>query len=300
MSDDSDPKHKEYMAMGALVAACLLWSGNFIAGRTVAGIIDPLELNLLRWIFSFIILFPLVASGFARHWTLLRQNWLWLCALGLFGIAGFNGLAYKALTHINVVNALLITATYPVVAVSVGALINGYRPTALQILGSLVSMGGAAFLIVVGPFSAGVDENFTQGVFWMVGGVISWLIYSLLLTKRPKELPQNVVLGASILTGIAFMLPLLAIKGMGDVSFTADSMMALFYISLFASVGGFLCWSQGVAGIGPERAGQFIHLMPLFGTILAILILGERPEWVHFVGAGFIIMGIVLVNRKSI
>lgn len=299
MSENSDPEHREYMAMGALVAACLFWSGNFIAGRLASGIIDPLELNLLRWILSFIILLPLVARGFARHWTLLRQNWLWICALGLFGIAGFNGLAYKALTLISVVNALLITATYPVVAVSVGALINGYRPTALQVLGSLISMGGAAFLILVGPFSGGVDENFTQGVVWMVGGVISWLIYSLLLPKRPNELPQNVVLGASIFTGIAFMLPLLAIKGVGEIAFTADSIMALFYISLFASVGGFLCWSRGVAGIGPERAGQFIHLMPLFGTILAVLILGERPEWVHFVGAGFIVTGIILVNRKS-
>lgn len=300
MSDGNDPKRSEYVALGALIAACLFWSGNFIAGRSVSGIIDPLELNLLRWIVSFFILLPLVTRGFIRHWALLRQNWLWLCALGLFGIAGFNGLAYKALTLISVVNALLITATYPVVAVSIGALINGYRPTILQMWGSLISMGGAAFLILVGPFSGGVDENFTEGIFWMVGGVISWLIYSLLLPKRPKELPQNVVLGASIVTGIVFMLPLLGLKGLGTVTFTIDSIIALFYISLFASVGGFLCWSQGVAGIGPERAGQFIHLMPLFGTILAILLLGERPEWVHFVGAGFIITGIILVNRKSI
>lgn len=298
MTDQPNSNKTEFVPMGALAVASLFWSGNFIAGRWIAGTIDPLELNLLRWIFSFCILLPLVAKGFVTHWKTLTTHKLWLFALALLGIAGFNALTYKALTLITVVNALLIVATYPVVAVVVGALINGYRPSKIQILGSLVSLFGASFLIIVGPFRGGVDANFTEGVIWMTAAVLSWLVYSLLLPKRPKNLPQDVVLGATAFLGILIMLPILCVKGVGHIELSAESALALTYISVFASVGGFLCWSYGVAGIGAERSGQFIHLMPLFGTILAVIILEERLEWVHFVGALFILSGIVLVNRK--
>jgi len=119
-----------------------------------------------------------------------------------------------------------------------------------------------------------------------------------MLPKKPKELPTDVMLGACIIVGILFMIPLLLIKGISEINFTIDVIVAIFYVASFASLGGFLCWSYGVAGLGPERAGQFIHLMPFFGTILAILILGERPEWHHLIGAIIIMAGILVANKK--
>lgn len=279
----------------ALTLAALFWSGNFIAGRALAGRIEPLELNILRWVICLALLLPVTAPRLARHRRELARAWRLIALLGLTGIAAFHIMVYEALRHTSAVNALLILALAPIATAAGGAIWDGFRPSRRQLQGFAVSLIGAAILILRGSGeSLGTVD---PGKVWMTAAVLVWAVYSLLLRRRPPELPQDVTLAGSVAAGLVVMLALAMFTGLRPIAVSPGLVAAVLYIAVFASLAGFLLWSQGVSGIGPERAGQFIHLMPLFGTVLAILLLGERPTLAQGLGAVCVVAGIVLVNR---
>jgi len=129
--------------------------------------------------------------------------------------------------------------------------------------------------------------------------VVLWAAYSLLLRRRPADLPQDVALAASIVPAVALMLALSATVNHAPVLPTPPLVGALIYVAIFASLFAFLLWSYGVSTIGPERAGQYVHLMPVFGTLLAIEVLGERLALAQVLGALVVLAGIALVQRRS-
>ena len=188
------------------------------------------------------------------------------------------------------------SVTGPSLTAFAGTLWNGYRPGRAQIAGLAVSALGAGVILSAAGGSARIGL-LDLGTAWMLGAIGVWAAYSLLLRHRPQALPQDVTLTASILAGLAVMLPILWITGVRAVPLSPPVVGAILYIVIFASVLGFLLWSTGVARLGPEQAGQFLHLMPVFGELLAVLLLGQQLRPAHGIGAGLTICGIVLVNR---
>ncbi len=287
------PGEGEAGAMVALVLATLFWSGNFIAGRALGGAIPPLELNLLRWALCLLLLLPITLPGLLRHRALLLRSWLLIALLGLTGIAGFHAMVYQALSLTPAVDALLILSLAPVTTAVAGAVWNGYRPGAPQVAGLAVSAGGAGVILLSGGGGAG---RIDAGAVWMLGAILVWTAYSLALRRRPAALPQDVTLAASVAAGLLAMAPVLLLTGARPVAVTPGTVAAVLYIAVFASLLGFLLWSRGLTRIGPERAGQFLHLMPVFGALLAVILLGERLLPAHALGAALAVCGIVLVN----
>ena len=133
----------------------------------------------------------------------------------------------------------------------------------------------------------------------MLGAIVIWAWYTLLLRAKPVDVPQKVTLVASIVAALGAMLILLLIRGIEQPQMSGDTVWAVLYIAVFASAIGFLFWSYGIGVIGPERGGQFVHLMPIFGSVLAVLLLGEDISFVLLAGAACVVAGIVLVNRRS-
>lgn len=288
----------ELRAMAALVLAALFWSGNFIAGRALGGTIAPLQLNVIRWVLCLALLLPLTLPALWRHRTALRASWRLILALGVTGIAAFHTMVYQALTLTPAVNALLILSLAPVVTAVAGSLWNGYRPVPSQVAGLGVSALGAGVILFFG--NPGARAGFLDlGTLWMLGAIVVWAAYSLLLRHRPRDLPQDVTLAASVIVGLCIMAPLLALQGTEPVPLTFATISAVLYIAVFASLLGFLLWSAGLSRIGPERAGQFLHLMPVFGTVLAVILLNETLRPAHGIGALMAGFGIVLVNRRA-
>ncbi|QQA43006.1 DMT family transporter [Pelagovum pacificum] len=282
----------------SLTLAALFWSGNFIAGRALGGSVPPLELNVIRWLICLALLLPFTLPALVRHRAVIRRDLRLILLLGLTGIAGFHTLVYQALRLTPAVNALLILSLAPVVTVVGGAIWNGFRPSAMQIAGLVVSAIGALVILLFG--SGGQDQlgRLDTGTLWMLAAIVVWAAYSLLLRRRPPDLPQDVTLAASIIAGLAMMVPFWLLFGVQRFEPTFGVVAAILYIGIFASLLGFLFWSWGLARIGPERAGQFIHLMPVFGAVLAVVLLGERLLPAHGLGAALAVCGIVLVNRR--
>ncbi len=285
-------------AILALTATALIWSGNFIVGRLIGGVIPPLELNMMRWLLCLALLLPFTARGLVQQWALLRSIWVQVVLLGLTGIAAFHAITYHALSLTEAVNCLLILALAPIATVIGGAIWNGFRPSWAQIAGLVVSIIGAIYLVLQGSGGTASILSVDAGKLWMMAGILIWAWYTLLLRKRPAELRQDVLLAASVIVAIIAMAGTLAIKGVASFDLTLPAIGAIAYIGIFASLCGFLFWSYGVSVIGPEIGGQFVHLMPVFGSILAVIVLGETIVPAHLIGAGCIVAGLILVNQK--
>lgn len=285
-------------AMLALAAAALFWSGNFIAGRALRGDVDPVTLNVLRWLLCLALFLPWIGGRLRCEWPVVRREWRLMAALGASGIAGFHTMVYLALTQTTAVNALLILSLAPTVTLLGAAVVGDERLSPGQWLGSGVSLLGALVLVTRGDVSGLVLRGIGLGDLWMLGAVAVWAAYTLLLRERPADLSQEVTLAASIAAGLAFMAPLVLLQGgIGDFRPSALSLGALLYIAVFASLVAFLLWSYGVHEIGSARAGQFIYLMPVFGSVLAILLLGERIGASQAIGSVLIFAGIMLTQR---
>lgn len=285
----------------ALICAALFWSGNFIVGRALKGDIPPVSLNFWRWVVALVVLLPLSMGQLIRYRALIIAEWKLIFGLGFTGIAAFHICVYMALTQTTAINALIILSISPMVIVGFSWLFFKESIGRSQGLGIMISLLGALILICHGDLSFLIKFQFNKGDMWMALAVPLWSVYSILLKKRPRELPQIVLLTSSVIAGVSLMIPVyLSSLYMGQVlSLNTTNVMAILYISVFASIIAFFFWNQGVASIGPVRAGMYIHFMPFFGALLSIWFLKEGLALFHMVGALFVTIGIVMTNRQD-
>lgn len=286
----------------ALALATLFWSGNFVAGRALRDSVDPLTLNFLRWMVALALIAPFVWRDTITALPALRREWKLILALGATGIAAFHVLVYLALQSTTVTSALLILSLAPIATLVGSACLRQEQPTSRQIVGATISIAGACVLITRGDPNATLSRGFQAGDLWMLMAVVIWAAYSLLLRRRPADLPSPIALAASIAAALAMMVPLLIVDVVTVEPFALpasfDVLLSIGYVALFASAIAFLLWSRGVSQLGPVRAGQFLHLMPIFGAGLAYLVIGEQPSHVQIAGALLVLGGIACVEHR--
>jgi drug/metabolite transporter (DMT)-like permease len=284
----------------ALALAALFWSGNYVAGRALRGDLDPVALNFLRWSIALAVMMPFVWRGVAAHLPVLRREWRLILALGATGIAAFHALSYRALQSTTATSALLMLSLAPIATVLASAVAGMERPTRRQIAGTMVSIAGAAVLVTRGDPAGLLGQGFNAGDLWMLLAVAVWAAYSLLLRRRPADLPSSVTLAASIAAGLAMTAPFLALGPSAPFAALRSLPVALSvgYIAVFASAIAYVFWSHGVSRLGPTRAGQFVNLMPVFGAALAFALLGEAPTPAQVAGAVLVLSGIAFIEHR--
>lgn len=284
----------------ALAGAALFWSGNFVVGRALRGDIPPISLNFWRWTVALALLLPLSYPQLRQYRAQLRREWKLIGALGLTGMAIFQTCVYTALQTTTAVNALLFLTLTPVAIVFGSWLVFRDTLTVRQILGVAVSLLGAVILIARGSLATLLGLQLNPGDVWMLVAVVTWAIYSILVKRRPADLPQLAMLTGSVIVGVLLLLPVYTLRALQGavLSFNLPNLLGILYVALFASILAFLAWNNGVARIGPNRAGLFIHLMPVFGALLSFLFLGEGIAPFHVVGALFVFSGIGLMSRR--
>jgi drug/metabolite transporter (DMT)-like permease len=286
----------------ALTLAAFFWAGSFVVGRALRHDIDPVALTFFRWLISLLVFAPFVWREIASHAHVVLREWRLIVGLGATGIALFHPLVYVALQHTSATNALLTFSLSPILILLGASLASRKRPTAREAAGVLLSMAGAAVLITRGDLAVVRSTAFNAGDLWMLAAVAVWAGYSLLLRRRPADLPQMATLVSSITVALPMLLPFTLLAGSANPAhLSAPVLLGTFYIAIFGSVIGFLFWSYGVTELGPARAGQFVHLMPLFGAALSFVFLGEPLSYPQAIGASFVLFGIVLIEiRRSV
>jgi drug/metabolite transporter (DMT)-like permease len=282
-----------------LALAALFWSGNFVVARATHARIPPVGLAFWRWTAALVILLVVARRPLAAQWRALVRAWPVVLPLGILGVGNFNMLVYVALQDTTATNALLLQSVCPAFIVAISAAVGAGHPSPRQLAGIAVSLGGVVVILVRGVPAALASVAFSRGDLWVLAAVLSWAIYTFVLARRrPEGVDPLALLAALVLVGVLWIAPWYALETVrgARVRLDAATVATVAYVAIFASVAAYGLWNAGVARLGASRAGVFIHLMPAFGSILAIVVLGERFRAFHAVGIALILGGVSLAS----
>ena len=284
-----------------LAGSALFWSGNFVMGRAFAGDIAPITLSYLRWSVALVCFLPFSWRAVWAQREVIRQHWLLLFFMGTLGVAGFNTFAYLGLHSTSATNALLINSFIPILIILLSRIYPGVAVPPLRFVGILVSTAGVLTLVSRGEMANLLAFRINSGDLWVLGAAFIWAVYSISLRWRPLAITAPVFLSVTMIVGVLVLSPIfwLNLNHEPAFEFSAGNMLAIVYVALFASIGAYMFWNQGVKVVGAGTAGQFIHLMPVFGTTMAVVFLSEQLYWFHLVGAAAIALGIILSLRSK-
>ena len=285
-----------------LTLASLFWSGNFIVGKIASSYeVPPFSLNFYRWLFALLILLPFTYKEIFLNKNHIFQNFKLFIILGITSITIFNSIVYYSLYYTQVISGILMISTIPVWILFFASIFKIERTNLFQILGVALSLLGVLFIISKADIEIVKAIKFNKGDLSMVVGMLSWAIYSALLRKKKHPFSQIVLLEIIIIFGLIFLIPIYFFEmNFGNkIVLEWPFILTLGYVVLFPGIFAFLFWIKGIDIIGANRAGVFLHLMTIFGAIMAILILGEKFMFYHFLGAIFIIAGITLSNTTN-
>lgn len=284
-----------------LALANLFWSGNWIAGRALRDAFEPAALNFWRWTVATLVLAPFALPGLRGKLPLLRQHAGILLLLALTGVAVFQTLVYLGLRSTTAVNAVLLNSSLPMFMLLCSWAIERERASARQIAGMLISLAGIGVILSRGDAQALLQLQLHSGDAWILLAMPVWGIYSVLLKRRPAALGAIEFLFVISLAGTLLLAPVAAIQTLRAPLQLPSLPQALgvLYMGLAASVFAFICWNRGVAVVGANAAGFTVHLLPAFGTILAILFLGEAFAGFHAAGIATILAGVLLATSTS-
>ncbi|MFV2038349.1 MAG: DMT family transporter, partial [Paracoccaceae bacterium] len=280
------------VASALAMLAVLFWSGNWVLGRAVRADIPPLALNFWRWSLAAVLLAPFAIPKLRAEYAALRSGWLVIVGLALSGAAVFQSMVYIGLRSTEAINALLLNATGPVFVILIAWGALGQRTTARQLSGIAVSFIGAVYLVARGDLSGIFSVQFNIGDVWILAAMVVWGVYSVLLMLKPAGVSPVVLVFCISVGGALFMLPLWLWEGV-PVALNGSTLLSVGYTGVFASVLAFLAFNAAVARIGPSRAVYFLHLMPVFGAVLAILFLGEKLQPYHLIGFPIALTGVL-------
>jgi len=294
---------KDKKAYIFLILTTLFWSGNFIVGKAASLFeIPPFTLNFYRWMFAWIILAPFTLKEIAAKKNHILENIKLIAILGITSITIFNSIVYYSLNFTQVISGVLMISTIPVMIIIFCWLFKIEKTNFYQILGVIFSLSGVLVIITKADLVVLLNLNFNKGDLWMVVAMFSWAMYSALLKKKKFELSQLSLLQTIISAGLIFLLPAYLIElALGyRVSIHLPFILTLSYVVFFPGLASFIFWIKGISIIGSNRSGIFLHLMPIFSTILAMLIFKEKFMIYHLIGAMLIVAGIILSSRAKI
>jgi len=277
----------------------LFWAGNIVLGRYVAGHVPPVTLSCVRWVGAMLLLLPFAWPHLRGDWPALRAQWPLMLVLSATGFAINNALAYWALQYTEALNALLLQSSGPLFVALWSLVLFGVRLTWMQGLGITVSLIGVLTIILRGDFAALAAVQFNRGDLMFAGSMCAFGLYSALMPKRPAGHPLSLIVVATG-GGSLMLLPFAIWEFFAGVRPSADwaTAVTLGYAVIFPSTLAYLCFNRGVALIGPNRAAPFFHLMPVFGSAMAIAFLGEKPELFHLVGYALVLAGVFIAARR--
>lgn len=278
-----------------LSVAPLCWAGNIVLARGVADLIPPVAFAFWRWTLACVLILPFTLRQLARDRPAITRRWKMLFGLALLGISGFNTLLYTAVHTTTAINGALIQTTMPAVIVLLSLVLYREKVSRRQMTGVLLCLVGAGLIVLRGELRTLLTLSFVQGDLLMIIAVILYGLYSALLRRRPSIHPLS-FLAATFFLGSAGLLPLYLAEFalVGPLTLSRDIALSIIYVALFPSIVAYFCWTEGVDRVGPNRAGLFINLIPVFASLLSVWLLGESIQLFHIGGMGLIAGGMAL------
>lgn len=286
-------------AYALLILTALLWSGNAVAGKLAVGHVSPFLLTSLRWALCFAAATALAAPHLRRDWPELRRNGWLLFGFGAIGFTAFNAMFYTAAQYTSALNIVILQAGMPLVVFAMSYALHRTRVSGAQAAGFLVTLAGVLVTAANGSLAKLLGLGLNRGDALMLLAITCYGAYTAALRWKPRVHWLSFM---AAISGAAFAasLPLAAVEladgalRWPDARGWAVSLYAAFFPGLIAQA----AFIAGAGLIGGNRAGLFVNLVPVFGAILSVGILGERIEPYHLLGLGLVLSGLALAERQ--
>ncbi len=283
-----------------LVLMALFWAANIVVARYVVGRVPPFSLTFIRWSGTFLVLSPFAWPHLRRDWPIMRRHVPLLLIMAFTGFAGNNGFAYWGLQHTQALNGLLIQSSGPLFVALWAMILFGVRLTASQAMGIATSLLGVMVIVLHGNLMILTAIEFNIGDLGIVMGLVMLGLYSALIPSRPKIHALSMM---TFITGCAalMVIPRVAWEvSIGNApKFDALTVSTGIFVIIFPSALAYTFYSRGIELIGPNRAAPFLHLVPVFGSVMAIALLGERFHLFHLAGYALVLTGVIIAARKG-
>jgi drug/metabolite transporter (DMT)-like permease len=278
----------------------LFWAGNIVLARFVAGHVPPMTLSCVRWVGAFAMLLPFAWPHLKADWPALRAKLPLMLVLSATGFAFNNAISYWALQYTEALNALLIQSSGPLFVALWSLVLFGVRLTLAQFAGIILSLSGVLVIILRGDLAALASIHLNRGDLMFGGAVLSFGLYSALMPRRPRT-HQLSLIAFTIGCGALLLFPFSVWEFFHGARLKPDALTAatMLYVMIFPSILAYLFFNRGIALIGPNRSAPFLHLVPVFGSAMAIFLLGERLRLFHLTGYALVLAGIVIASRKA-
>jgi drug/metabolite transporter (DMT)-like permease len=283
-----------------LSLASLFWAGNIVLARHVGAHVPPLTMTTIRWFGVFLILLPFAWPHLKRDWKALRAHLPLMLFLSLIGFAFNNAISYWAMQYTEALNALLIQSAGPLFVALWSLVLFGVGLTAAQLAGIAISLAGVLIIILRGDFAALSSITFNKGDIMFASSLVAFGLYSAVIPRRPR-VHQLSFLSFTTCCGALMLVPTAVWEFSTGSVLKPDALTlaTMGYILIFPSTLAYLFFNRGVALIGPNRAAPFFHLVPVFGSAMAILLLGERLQLFHLIGYALVLAGVVIASRQG-
>jgi drug/metabolite transporter (DMT)-like permease len=258
-----------------------------------------MAMTFLRWFFALLILAPFALPQVRRDWPILRRHWRVMLFLGVIGVGSHNALAYAGLNYTSATNGVILNSFIPVLIIALSWIFLHERLSPVQLLGVAVSLAGVLAILSQGSLAVLASLRLNGGDLLVILSMAIWAVYTICLRWRPAGLSMLSFLFVLACIGDLAILPLFVAEFTygRQMAVTPTNIAALVSVALFSSVLAYIFWNQGVAAVGANVAGLFVHLMPVFGVVLAWVFLGERLAVYHLAGIGLILAGIAITSR---
>jgi drug/metabolite transporter (DMT)-like permease len=271
--------------------SCLLWATNFVLGRLLRGAVGPFTLTAARFTVAALV-FALLLRRLPAEERRIGSAWLLLLGMGLTGVFGFNSLLYTGLRSTTAANAALISGTGPLVIGLMSALILRERYTLRAGLGALVSLAGVAVIASGGSPGGLGGSNLNPGDLLVLAAIASWGLYSVMSRVATRTRSSLSATALSTFLGLPFLYLAAAVESRAQtVDLSLNLVWAAIYIGLFPSVVAYLSWNEGVRRVGPARATAFFNMLPAFGALFGVVLLGEPFGAPQIIGGALIVCG---------
>ena len=294
-------KQPNFIAYTFLLLTVTFWAGNFIVGKFASLYeVPPFSLNFYRWFFAWLILAPFTFSEIIKKKRYIIENYKLFIVLGVTSITIFNSIVYYSLNFTQVISGVLMISTIPVMIMFFSSILKIEKTNLFQIIGVILSFLGVIIIITKANLEILKNLDFNKGDITMVVAMLSWALYSTLLKRQKYELSQISLLQVVISFGLIFLIPVYFIEYQIGFRINLDKpfILILSYVVLLPGLASFILWIKGISLIGANRSGVFLHLMPIMSAIMAMIFFNEKFMFYHILGACFIIIGILLSNKK--
>lgn len=286
-----------------LIFATFFWGTNFVFSRIIVAEIPPFQLSIMRWVTASFVFLPFVYKELKQNLGVMKENWRALLFLGVTGIAGFNTLLYIGIQYTNSISASLVNSTSPLLIVLLAVFFLKEKLLPIQYIGVVVSFIGVAIVVTGGSLETLLTLTFNKGDLIVFAAVISWSIYSILMKKLGVHLPKRSTFIITMYIGILVLIPFALFERtyqpVSLTSLSSEMIIGVIYLGIFPSIISFICWNEGVMQVGPGKASNYLHLIVLFTTILAILVGGETLTLTQISGGFFILFGVLVASNPQ-